>query len=221
MNIFKETNDFIGSVDLEQENSLSSLFRLAKQIRTKLGKQGYLLDHYLSLFFDAVYHLPPQEALDHGAEAIEPYRKICEAVLDPSKNIQGNPLYSKALTAIIRESQINAHSEYFTRLSLLYIVMADDFFSDAVQQFSKKRASALDGIWDAVWFKEIYGQIVQITGEAVMETLNLKLKQKFLATPQMMVFLQGFASDILGCLILRDIESSKQMFQLILDDIPE
>ena len=44
MNIFKETNDFIGSVDLEQENSLSSLFRLAKQIRTKLGKQGYLLD---------------------------------------------------------------------------------------------------------------------------------------------------------------------------------
>lgn len=159
--------------------------------------------------------------MDHGAEAVEPYRKICEAVLDPSKNIQGNPLYSKALTAIIRESQINAHSEYFTRLSLLYIVMADDFFSDAVQQFSKKRVSALDGIWDAVWFKEIYGQIVQITGEAVMETLNLKLKQKFLATPQMMVFLQGFASDILGCLILRDIESSKQMFQLILDDIPE
>ena len=43
-------------------------------------------------------------------------------------------------------------------------IMADDFFSDAVQQFSKNRASALDGIWDAVWFKEIYGQIVQITG---------------------------------------------------------
>ena len=73
MNIFKETNDFIGSVDLEQENSLSSLFRLAKQIRMKLGNQGYLLDHYLSLFFDAVYNLPPLEAMDDGYQAAAPY----------------------------------------------------------------------------------------------------------------------------------------------------
>ena len=52
-----------------------------------------------------------------------------------------------------------------------------------------------------------------------METLNLKLKQKFLATPQMMIFAQEFAFEILGWLILRDIESSRQMFQLILDDM--
>lgn len=52
-----------------------------------------------------------------------------------------------------------------------------------------------------------------------METLNLKLKQKFLATPQMMIFAQEFAFDILGWMVLRDIESSRQMFQLILDDM--
>ena len=92
MYIFNETKDFLGTAEVESDNSFASLFHLAKQIRTKLGKQGYLLDHYLSLFFDAVYHLSPQEALDHGSETTEPYRKICEAVLDPSKNIQGNPL---------------------------------------------------------------------------------------------------------------------------------
>ena len=110
MNIFKETNDFIGSVDLEQENSLSSLFRLAKQIRMKLGNQGYLLDHYLSLFFDAVYNLPPLEAMDDGYQAAAPYYEICKIVCDPSIGTQENPLYNKTALSAIREIRIGSHS---------------------------------------------------------------------------------------------------------------
>ena len=72
---------------------------------------------------------------------------------------------------------------------------------------------------DIVRLRKVYEKITSITGEPVMETLNLKLKQKFLATPQMMIFAQEFAFDILGWMVLRDIESSRQMFQLILDDM--
>ena len=72
-------------------------------------------------------------------------------------------------------------------------------------------------------YERCYRRVVEFMKEKynISDIPLRELKQKFLATPQMMVFLQGFASDILGCLILRDIESSKQMFQLILDDIPE
>lgn len=221
MYIFNETKDFLGTAEVESDNSFASLFHLAKQIRTKLGKQGYLLDHYLSIFFDAAYQLRPQDALDDASEADGPYRKICESVLDSSKHMQGNPLYDKALAAIIGKLQITSYSETLTQLALLYIMMADDFFSDAMQEFDKKLESSLEAAMDIVRLRKVYEKITSITGEPVMETLNLKLKQKFLATPQMMIFAQEFAFDILGWMVLRDIESSRQMFQLILDDMQE
>ena len=221
MNIFKETGYFIGTMELEQENSFSSLFHLAKQIRMKLGRQGYLLDHYLSIFFDAVYQLRPQDALDDASEAAGPYRKICESVLDTSERMKGEPLYDKTLAAIISRLQIISHNEPLTQMSLLYIVMADEFFSDAVKNFTRKQEMALYGILDSVRLREIYEQIAQITGEPVMETLDLKLRQKFLITQQLKVFAQNFTYDVLGWLVFRDIESSKQMFQLILDDMHE
>ena len=219
MNIFKETGYFIGTMELNQENSFSSLFHLAKQIRVKLGRQGYLLDHYLSIFFDAVYHLRPQDALDDASEAADPYRKICESVLDTSERMKGEPLYDKTLAAIISRLQIISHYEPLTQMSLLYIVMADEFFSDAVKNFTRKQEMALYGILDFVRLREIYEQIAQIAGEPAMETLNLKLRQKFLITQQLMVFAQNFTYDVLGRLVFRDIESSKQMFQFILDDM--
>ena len=36
-----------------------------------------------------------------------------------------------------------------------------------------------------------------------------------------MIFAQEFIFDVLGWLVLRDIESSRQMFQLVLDDMQE
>lgn len=128
-------------------------------------------------------------------------------------------MYDKTLVAIISKLQVSSHSEALAKLALLYIVMADDFFSDAIKKFARKQESSFGAVLDIVRLREVYGQIVSITGEAVMETLNLKLKQKFLATPQMMIFAQEFAFDILGWMVLRDIESSRQMFQLILDDM--
>ena len=127
MYIFNDAKDFFATNDMEQDNSFTSLFHLAKQIRTKLGRQGYLLDHYLSIFFDAVFHSQSQEALDNASQAEDSYRKICESVLDPAKNMKGETLYDKTLAAMIGRLQITSHSEALTQLALLYIVMADDF----------------------------------------------------------------------------------------------
>ena len=54
-----------------------------------------------------------------------------------------------------------------------------------------------------------------------MESLNLKLKQNFLVAPLVPVFIQGFANDLLYRLTSRDIETSKQVFQLLSDSMPE
>ena len=130
-------------------------------------------------------------------------------------------MYDKTLTAIIGKLQIASRNEEYTQLALLYIMMADDFFSDAIKKFARKQEASLSAALDTVRLREVYGQIIAITGEPVMETLNLKLKQKFLAAPQTMIFTQEFIFNVLGWLVLRDIESSRQMFQLILDDMQE
>ena len=55
MNIFQNKDSFFGCPDCElTEDSLLSIFRLARQIRLRFGKQGYLLEHYLSLIFEGL-----------------------------------------------------------------------------------------------------------------------------------------------------------------------
>ena len=50
-----------------------------------------------------------------------------------------------------------------------------------------------------------------------METLNLRLKQRFLTAPLVPVFVQGATNDLLYCLLHRDSETNKQIFQLLVD----
>lgn len=50
-----------------------------------------------------------------------------------------------------------------------------------------------------------------------MEMLNLRLKQRFLTAPLVTVFVQGATNDLLYCLLHRDSETNKQIFQLLVD----
>lgn len=52
-----------------------------------------------------------------------------------------------------------------------------------------------------------------------METLNLRLKQRFLIAPLVPVFAQGLTNDLLYCLTSRDSETNRQIFQLAIDAI--
>ena len=94
MYIFNEAKDFLGTAEVESDNSFASLFHLAKQIRTKLGKQGYLLDHYLSIFFDAAYQLRPQDALEADAHTVKSAslfwipQNTCKGILCMTKRLQ-------------------------------------------------------------------------------------------------------------------------------------
>lgn len=46
-------------------------------------------------------------------------------------------------------------------------------------------------------------------------------ERRFLVVPLQNAFLQGFADSYLYALLFRDIETNKQVFQLILDEMEE
>lgn len=66
MNFFQNSEDLLGSKEAEQPGSVTDLLRLAAEIRTKLGGEGYLIESYLSRFFQAVIASCSQEAVSDG-----------------------------------------------------------------------------------------------------------------------------------------------------------
>lgn len=54
-------------------------------------------------------------------------------------------------------------------------------------------------------------------GETYMETLNLRLKQRFLTAQLVPIFVQGATNDLLYCLLHRDSEPNKQILQLLME----
>ena len=98
MNIFKTTGDILGTHDKKTaDSSLSSFYGFARQIRMQLGKRGYLLDNYLSLFFEAVNDNLAVNASEKGFESAETYQALCVQVLNNSYDLQDSPLYAKLL----------------------------------------------------------------------------------------------------------------------------
>ena len=91
MNIFKTTADILGCRDGDlAESSLHSFFTLAKQVRMQLGKRGYLLDNYLSLFFEAVNNSLTTDTSEEGMGSAETDQALCDQGLK-NTDLQGGP----------------------------------------------------------------------------------------------------------------------------------
>ena len=83
MNIFESHEGFSGRFDPDSTGgTLQSLLALAGEIRMRLGRQGYLLDSYLSLFMEGANAMLAYEAGSDGFERGGELRSLCFDVLD-------------------------------------------------------------------------------------------------------------------------------------------
>lgn len=222
MNIFKKHEEITGRFDLDSTGgSLQSLLTQANQIRESLGRQGYLLDCYLSLFFEVANTMLSYEIGSEGFDKTDELRSLCFNMVDHSEKGTGHPLYSKAELLLKEHKGILDYQERLTRMGLLYLFLADDFLSMCVEQFLQKVNHQMGCEVDFPHLHELYEQIVAVTGENQMEQLNLRLKQRFITAPMVTFYVQGLNNDLMYTLTNRDIETSKQVFQLLLDFIPK
>ena len=111
--------------------------------------------------------------------------------------------------------------ERYTRLCLLLFPLADELLAEAAARFQEEQVHRLDGVVDEIRMRELYEQISALTSESMMEELNRRLKQRFLIAPPTAVFMQGLTNDLACRLSERDPETSRQMFQLFIDSLPE
>ena len=87
MNIFQNPEDLLVSKEAEQPGSITDLLLLATEIRAKLGGEGYLVESYLSHFFQAVIASSSQDAASDGYEVSSELRDLCFLVLDAASGV--------------------------------------------------------------------------------------------------------------------------------------
>ena len=200
MNIFETHEGFSGRFDPDSTGgTLLSLLALAGDIRLKLDRQAYLLDSYLSLFMEGANAMLAYEAGSDGFER--------GGELDRDGTEKDHPFYDTALNALIGRVDIMRCQERQTRMNLLYATLADEFLPFAVKHFLREAESRIGDNCDIPKLTDLYRRISEAVGKTLMETLNL-----------VPVFVQGATNDLLYCLLHRDSETNKQIFQLLMEE---
>jgi len=138
--------------------------------------------------------------------------------MDGSEALKEHPFYQAVKQSF--EKQPYTYQERTTVMSLHSVLLADAFTEYAARRYLQEQESMLN-VLDDVKLRELYKKIVNIVDENLMEQLNLALKERFFIVPVIAGFMQGLANDLLYSLTYRDSETSKQIFQLIMDDMPD
>lgn len=221
MNIFQNAETFYGGESKEvTEVPLLSIFRLAKQIRLQLGPKGYLLDSYPDIVFQGLMIGSVSDVLEDGLNAafdLQP--SLLRHIVEGAKPDMPHPLYHRAQEVYEQYPSVKSCQEHRTRMYLLMALLGDMSLASALSEFAAEQHSCLLSTIDVVVLQELYRDICRYVNESLMEELNRKLR-RFQVVSLRDAFLQGYTNDLLYQLTWRDPESSKQIFQLLLDILP-
>ena len=207
MNIFREIDAFYGDEQKGRGDPLHSIFRLAGQIRRELGPKGYLLDNYLDLVLQGLNMVVTGEAVEEGTEAAYQFQlKLLSHIVDGTEPEEPHPLFDHVREVYQRYPKIRSFQE---------------LLEHALSRFLAKQERFLIGSGDIVSLNEFYDKIVCFANQSFMEELNQRLQRRLQVTSMLSAFIQGYANDLLFQLTWRDPETSRQIFQLLLDILSE
>lgn len=223
MNIFQDMGVFYGNADRTKAGDpLLAIFHLTKRIRLQLGRKGYLLDNYLDLVFQGFNRGDPSDAIEAGVQAAYSFQRLLLSyIVDGKEPETAHPLYGQIRKVYDQYSKIQTFQEERTRMYLLMALAGEDLLEYAISDFIAKQEKYSLGSDEIGALHELYDKISGLIGETLIDELNDRLRQRFQVSSMMSAFLQGYANDLLFQLTWRDPETSKQIFQLLLDVISE
>lgn len=216
MNIFKGAGGFIQGIELDELLAAEAdFFQTALEVRRRLGTKAYLLDNYLFHALKIVNARMPVDIVELGREAFGQITREVAVARDGEE------------CGIAQKSQIQDALSYFqakfqekyTTSKLAAIRVAPDMLSSLLSEFAKDYMFELLSVYDELRVDALFQEISHSVGEELMERLNAAIKTRFIIAPPINLFFQGFTNYYLDILNSVDIETNKQLFQLILDDL--
>lgn len=185
MNIFEDRKDFFGKLEDELTNgTLLLLFQLVKQVRNGLGKHEYLLDCYLSLFFDDVseslINEPASLGFARNSQLQRFFLTLFKNQEDMEDKEESDPFYKKTKELFYKLIDKTPYEKQYIRVCLLILLVKDDAMRYWIADFVNNDLKKLYKVIDKIVMNEVYEQICSLVGRPIIEELKMELKQRFL-----------------------------------------
>lgn len=217
MNIFDDLS--VKSRNLEWKNlhKVSKQFwDCAVEIREELGENYFLFDSYLSKLLSSIYS-PKLDVIFEKLDFLsDPLCVICRDVckiIDPQE--ERHPFTDTASKHII--SNPAPFLEQETKLNLYISELFEDFFEFSLEQFIKKLNIKIISKCSKKDIQKKFDTISSIIGREKLLYFNKLTQKKFCLSPNSNMLLRFVENHLCLHLIKEDEETSKQIFQLILD----
>ena len=216
MNILKKEQDIFGQCSSKKVYELMEKFlKITKEIKKALGENSYKLDNYLSILLKAINFKFNTDVANEGVDAYCELRGICLSVLNFDKKYKSHGFY-QTVKDFIKTNRFK-YKEKHTLLEIYTALLTPKFTDFVVKKYIKKLKQESSLIFKIVELEQLYEYISNEVGKSKMDSLNFTIIEIFSFYPVVNSFLQSIAEHYLLCLLHRDEETSKQIFQLITD----
>ena len=192
MDIFQE---FISN-DNKNLPKISDVFKQAEELKYILNTKGYILDHYISMFF----HLIAQtDIVGLQDEASEKMADIMKGISDSETE------------------NILSFQEEHTRQILFLLSNVDKFLNEALNEFIEKKSFEFGSAVDIVDLRQTEEKLTELIGIEKMKCFKEMLLNCFLPCSLSSFFLIGMSVELARRFITRDMETDMELFRLYLN----
>ena len=192
MDIFQ---DFISN-DYKSLAKISDVFKQAEELKYLLGAKGYILDHYISMFFHLITQI---DIIGLQDEASETMADIMNSISDSQT-----------------ENKFNSQEEH-TRQILFLLSNANKFLNQAIDEFIEKKSFEFGSAVDIVDLRQTEEKLTELIGMEKMKCFKEKLLRCFLPCPLSSLFLIHMSVELARRFITRDMETDMELFRLYLN----
>ncbi len=189
MDIFEA---YLSSPD-ESILTFSAFFQSAQDLRESLGTKGYLLDHYLSLYFRLFAQIDFVSLQDEVSEAMA---AIMRSISDAEAG--------KAF----------ACQEVHTRQMLWLLSHADALLQQAYHDFIQEKTLSSETSVDIIDLRQTKEKIKVLIGQEKLESFQRMFLHHFLLSSVAQLFLQSMTTEFIRRFLTTDIETGSEVFRI-------
>ena len=189
MDIFEA---YLSSPD-ESILTFSAFFQSAQDLRESLGTKGYLLDHYLSLYFRLFAQIDFVSLQDEVSEAMA---AIMRSISDAEAG--------KAF----------ACQEVHTRQMLWLLSHADALLQQAYHDFIQEKTLSSETSVDIIDLRQTEEKIKVLIGQEKLESFQRMFLHHFLLSSVAQLFLQSMTTEFIRRFLTTDIETGSEVFRI-------
>ena len=180
------------------------IFRSAQELRSALGMKSYLMDHYLSLFFQMVSQIDFIVLQDEAQAAMGEMHRLFS-----DTNGEASP----KISAIMEQFPCQEAS---TKQNLCLISTADFIFEQSLLDFLAEKNSLFSSV-DTIELQQTEIKIREYIGKEKMDAFQNILLRRFLPCSPLQFFAQIITLELVKRFLTRDLETDQTVFRLFLN----